>query len=214
MSAKRHQIGIIAVAEGIPLKVIDRFCAYIQQSKPSVGYTVKICMAAKQGVFYKTRYLNEALKELIPICETIIQTDIDLIIPPGLIDEAYKRVNTEKGNCYHHVLRYIKPEVIAGLEYNDFPFDEWLKLERRYNSGCFNCMTSETWQKSGGYHPDMCDWGNEDSWFRKKCQALGIRYTHNVDFPLVHINHPPRTPKNCGHNIGVVKRDDYLSNWL
>lgn len=208
------KVGIIAVAEGIDDKTIERFVSSIEKSNPSVSYTVKICKGNKSDKFYKTRHLNSALKELIPICEVIIQTDIDLIIPPGLIDEAYKRVKREPNNCYHHTLRYVEGESIQGLEYSDYPFADWLKLKWIYNSGCFNAMTSHTWKRSGGYHPDMCDWGNEDTWFMNKCKKKVIKYTCNSDFPLVHINHPPRTRKNVKHNKKIVKDSDYERDWL
>jgi hypothetical protein len=196
---------IIAIAQGIENETIERFVRLTNNSQKMKHFDIHIETGnADASKFYKTRLLNDCIKKYIKKYDFIIQTDIDLIIPFGLVDRTVK-VAAAGCNMSHCVLRYIKPEEIEGLSYDKFPWQKWKTYKKTYCSGCWNGATSETWRKSGGWNPDMFGWGAEDTEFKNRSIRRGVNWKNIYDMPLVHINHPPRTPVRPKDNMKFAK---------
>lgn len=208
---------VIVVAEGIEQAAIDRFSAFLRaslQGAMSIDILFSGAGEPRTGEFNKSKHLNTLLREAIDSYQIIVQTDIDLIMPPKLIPHAISCVANHKGLAYHHVLRHVEPAEIEGVEYKDFPFNEWKKRKFIYCSGCFNAMRSETWKQAKGYCEAMVEWGNEDTEFWNRSKRLGIHWMNDSNFGLVHINHPRRTRRNVEQNKQAGMKYHLKTNWL
>lgn len=209
-------VGIIAVAKNISIEIVDRFINSINKSLPSYEYAIHI--AGKDDTndkFYKTRILNAAIRKLVNDCDVIIQSDIDLLIPPKLIDYTYNK--SQSGVMIHSSLRHIKLDDINNLKYEDYPWDKWLQQKPVFCSGCWNGMSSTNWIKSKGYNELMFEWGAEDTEFYKRCSRYGIKYEVTNDFPLVHVHHDQRTSKRPKENMELSNKYpdwDWLADGL
>lgn len=210
---KAGNVCIIVAAQGIPKKTIQRFKESVFASNPARKPIIMI-KSGKEKRFYKTKILNRCLREAIPKFKVIIQTDIDLIVPPGLINKTCAALKQQPNNCYHHFLRYVDPSEIKGKKYGQFPWNKWVNLKAEFCSGCWNGMTSKMWKKSGGFNEQMFAWGAEDSEFYNRTVRKGIHWIKKKSFPLVHINHPKRQQKRARENgiLGKMFSDD--TDWL
>ena len=149
---------IVAVAQGIDDEVVERFVRFTNNSQKMRHFDIHVeCGDPSSNKFYKTRLLNDCMKSFIKRYDYIIQTDIDLIIPFGLVDKTV-RLATNDINMVHCVLRYIDPKEIDGLSYDRFPWERWLTQKKTYCSGCWNGATSAAWKRSGGWNLDMFGW--------------------------------------------------------
>jgi hypothetical protein len=165
---KRKDIAIIVAAQNIPKETINRFNTCIRSSNTKYSYDIKIG-SSDEPVFYKTKILNRLLRECFDHYQVIIQTDIDLIIPPGLINKTFESVVNGKHTAYHHSLRYIDPKLIQDLLYKNYSFSEWVQLPSTFCSGCWNGMSCTTWKNTRGYNEKMFAWGYEDTEFFNGC---------------------------------------------
>lgn len=209
----KKDICIIVAAQGIPKECIKRFKNSIVESKSK--YKVDIVIRGSQDKrFYKSRIINQCLRETIPNYKVIIQTDIDLVIPPRLIDKTYESLMNQPRNCFHHFLRYVDPEEVKGRHYKDYPFLRWLQLKPSFCSGCWNGMRADTWKRSGGLNEDMFGWGSEDTEFYNRSRRRGIHWINNRDFALVHINHPRRTTRRAKENFKLGNMYCDNTNWI
>lgn len=205
-------IAIIVVAQNISPQIIKRFENSIKYSHPQHSYQIVIGKS-DENIFYKTRILNELLRKCFDYFKVIIQTDIDLIIPPNIIDRTFEMVYQHDQQAYHHVLRYVDfPNDIR--KYSQYPFKEWIEVHPRFCSGCWNGLTPTGWKMSRGYNEDMSAWGNEDTEFYHRSMRLGIKWLKEDRFPLVHINHPPRQVDNSAKNIEIGNLYSDETDWL
>jgi len=209
----KKDVCIIVAAQGISKKVITRFRESVAASKPKCICDVMI-KCGREKKFYKTRIINDCLRKTLPKYKVIIQTDIDLLVPPKLIDKTFNMAMGQPSNCFHHFLRYVNPEEIKGKRYKDFPWHDWVHLKADFCSGCWNGMTGEAWKKSGGLNEDMFAWGAEDTEFYNRSKRKGIRWINCKDFALVHINHPRRQKKRAKENFEVGRLYSDQTNWL
>lgn len=204
---------IIAAAQGISKDVINRFRDCIKYSRPSVSYDVRIGNS-KEKKFYKTKILNQLLRDNLKNYSVIIQTDIDLVVPHGLIDFTCEMLRKQHNNGFHHNLRYVDPQEIKGIVYKDYPWNRWKTLPTTFCSGCWNGMYSKVWRKSCGWCEDMFAWGSEDSEFYNRSLRKGIRWMKCDKFPLVHINHKPRQRKRANQNMSEAKKYSDKTDWI
>jgi len=210
---KASNVCIIVAAQGISKKTIQRFKESIYNSKPTRTPTILV-RSGKEKKFYKTKILNRCLRDMMPKFEYIIQTDIDLIVPPGLINQTCNALKQQPNNCYHHFLRYVDPSEIKGKRYGQYPWSEWINLKADFCSGCWNGMTSKTWKQTGGYNEQMFAWGAEDTEFYNRTRRKGIRWMNKKSFALVHINHPRRQQRRQKENFASAQLFSDETNWL
>jgi hypothetical protein len=212
------EVIIVVIAQGIDQSVVDRFVRFANCSKKNKDFDIHVESGnPNEEKFYKSRLLNKCINKFKNEYKYIIQTDIDLIVPYGLVDRTLKIASGSNANMVHCLLRYIEPEEIQDLEYDKFPWETWVRKERTYCSGCWNGATVEAWKKSGGWNSHMYDWGYEDTEFRERSKRRGIRWKNIYDMPLVHVNHPNRTPRRTRDNKDTIKkfkpRHDFLKEW-
>lgn len=200
-------VGIMVVAQRIEQATLDRFSACVAASKPKCSYTIHFLSTRdpnEQAVFNKSKLLNTGIRTLTPLNYTVlIQADVDLIVPPGLIDRTLVVGNQPNTCFYNHHIR-IAPDLLPVLP-EGYKQIHWIRLALRHKpehaNGCWNGMRPETWLKSGGYNEWMTEWGNEDDEFRRRCgRKKKITFIDCREFPLIHYNHPPRTKVNAKKN--------------
>ena len=176
---RRAPVGVAVPAYGVPQEVVERF----MQNIPG-GVPVAVHNRPVAGVFNLARAKNRAIRELLDTCNIVAATDIDCLIPPGLLESLPNQV--KDGVAVWNPARNVH-------ELNGDSWDQWQKLPlRKTGKGSFVAMTSDDWRKTGGFDERYCyGWGDEDIAFARRRKAMGIRTTQ-IDYPLVHIMHPRR----------------------
>jgi hypothetical protein len=205
---------IIVIAQGVAEGVVERFVRSVHLSNPRVPTEIRIDSSAPSDPFCKAAALNHLLRETLDQYRVVIQTDIDLLIPPGLIDQSYQATLSHDKIAYHHVLRHVFPAEIEGKLYKDYDFKGWQNRKAIFCSGCWNAMNAISWKRTGGYHEEMVGWGYEDTYFLEKSKAMGVRWIVDAQFGLVHVNHPNRTKRNVAENRTVASKYEMRSDWL
>jgi len=214
-------IGILVVADGLGESIRKRLKYCLTASKPRASFDVLIMgntEPREKGVkFNKCKLLNNGLRQLFDGgYKVIIQTDIDLICPPALIDKTFE-LAMNNNICVHSSMRRISPEEYARYkEYRQYPFNRWKKIKPIYATGCWNGMKPNLWKKSGGFNPSMVEWGFEDRSHRNACIQRGIRWKDLHKFPLMHVDHPKRTKNVSLRNMEMEKKAkrEGKMNWL
>jgi len=205
-------IGIIAVAVGIEGSIVERF----RDSLPDNTLYVDIVydrLYLRGSLLNKSMALNDSIKSYLILDEVIlICTDIDMLIPPGLIEHVEDKL--EKGTNLWVRCRNIDE---ADIEPRDW--DKWLELPIRTSGmGSFNAMYAEDWIKSGGWDERLIGWGGEDDVFKLRREQAGIKTVICDSFPLMHVNHPPRQNKGTfrGGNQEAIAlgMSGEFYNWL
>ena len=225
MSSKKN-VGIMVVGQFIDPEIIHRFKKCIDLSRPKVTYDVHILSTNDKGQkpnrFNKSKILNKGIKKL---CngdyEVVIQTDIDLVVPPGLVDESY-RMAMEGKVCYHNNHRRITASKILNFPplpngYKDMDWEYMKTFAVEASNGCWNAIQSQMWWETGGFNEDCVNYAREDDDWARRSKIYGkILFIVTKEFPLMHINHPQRNTNNRRHNAMVIKRalDAGKINWL
>lgn len=206
-------IAILVVAQNIQEATRHRFRECLRKSNPSVPY--EICMMTSNSgehyqTFNKCKLLNKGIRGLTKTHDIIVQCDIDMVIPPGLLDKSHEYV-TSMPCCFYNFVYKIDPTSLPRLpeEYDKIDWD-WVKTQRPIAAaGSWNCMESEYWILSGGYNEYMTEWGWEDDEFRRRCSRRTpkeFKFFNYNRFPLIHVNHPRRTKYHQRENIRADRR--------
>jgi len=200
-------IGIAIAAGGIPDTTLYRCLRSIGDSGIETDYMVA-SDRHKEEPFSRAACRNRAMKKLIPHCDKIVCIDVDVLIPPGLVDAADKYIAPLKAfwaKCYH--LKKFTGE---------YHWDKW-KVGRPYGPGAFIGMTTEDWIRVGGWDERLVGWGHEDTVLRRMRQKCGIS-THCTTFwPLVHVDHAPyskRSGSRARHNRWIGMHHPPPRNFL
>ncbi len=220
----KDKIGITAPAFNMDNKLEKRFKDYLISSVSQSNLTCDIYLTKLESEvlheeskqFSRSKALNSGIKELIDHgVDVIVCTDIDMIMPPKLLRYAYdKSISTNK-NIFS-MTRFIDEQ-----EFNRF-YPDWKIFIRRPAAhsgyGGFNAMTVEMWKKSGGWPEELFEWGYEDISFREKLISRDIDTITLINFPLLHINHPPRSniqQQSQRRNVDAANLTDInTTNWL
>lgn len=194
------KIAILTIAQNIPKEIIHRYQECVKKSKPS--HKVDICFMGsktprkKNQPFNKCKLLNRGIRKLHKLgYDFIIQSDIDLIVPPNLIDTTVK-LSTERQSCFYNYHRRIDPKDLPKLpeDYNKINWKKYSKYEPEGANGCWNGMSTEMWMSSGGYNENVIEWGKDDDIFRRTARIhFGIGFFNYNKFCIIHVNHPTRT---------------------
>ena len=221
--SKKKKIAIMTVAQNISKVITDRYqkCVELSGSK----YPLDIFFMGQKNPrdsktpFNKCKLLNRGIKKLHDMgYEFIIQSDIDLIVPPKLIDTTYE-VSTTKNICFYNFHRRIDPKHLPTLPdgYHSMDWEKYSKFETESANGCWNGMSTEMWMRSGGYNENMIEWGKEDDAFRRTASKhFGIGFLNYNKFCLIHVNHAPRTKDMRKRNQQCEIRNfrEGKINWL
>jgi hypothetical protein len=217
------QVGIFVVAQNISDSVVQRFQGCLEKSNPTVSYDVFILRTQKKEKhFNKSKLLNKGIKTLAKgQYEVLIQTDIDLIIPPGLVDHSYEIAKTGRV-CFHNDMRKVNIDDIPGFpklpsQYAKIDWSIFKKVPFIFASGCWNTMQSPYWWDTGGWNEMMIEWGREDDdWRNRAKKHHGIKFIDSKKFELIHYNHPPRTKDLRCRNDAKAKEaaKKGISSWI
>lgn len=216
------KVAIMAVAQNISNDIKRRFQECIIRSKPSVGFDVYLLGAKNnrtKGPFNKSKLLNKGIKKLVPHgYEVIIQADIDLVVPPGLVDKTYEYAMTGKV-CFYNCHRRIDPEHLPRLpeDYDSMDWKKYMSFDWEAANGCWNGIQARYWMDTGGYNEDMIEWGKEDDDWRRRAAKFGkVGFKNWNKFCLIHVNHPQRTKdmrkRNRQCEMRSLKKGKW--NWL
>lgn len=217
-------IAIFVVADNISENIVSRFksCINLSGSKHSVDIYVLSDSRKQNEPFNKSKILNNGIRKLInKKYEVLIQTDIDLIVPPELINYSYKEAMKNKV-CFHNdmIKLYEKdyPELSKLPEnYNNINWNKYKKNSFIFASGCWNAMQTKYWYETGGFNEYMIEWGREDDdWRNRTRKQSNIPFIDSKKFSLIHINHLPRTKDLRWRNdkMSIKATKEGIKNWL
>lgn len=194
---------IIAVAVDIPRPIISRFTAEVlNDTEVAVAPHIVTGPPVNGGPFNKARCLNRAIRVALRTHDVIVCTDIDMLVPPGLI--AHTAEHVRSGYCVWAVARNISPHDIEPRRWT-----EWLDLPLRWSGkGSWSAMTADDWRKTGGWDERLTGWGGEDDAFFERRERLGIKTLQVTQFPLMHVNHEPRLWRSPAHPEGCGNPDN------
>lgn len=214
----KPEVAIFIVGNNIDQKIIERFIASISGSEKSIPLDILIGNHENpQEIFRKTTIFNDILREGIRKYKFMIQTDVDMFIPPNLIQHTVNCIS-ERDICYHSEFRYTEPdEIDRWLQrgYENIPWNEILNRPVKAATGAWNGMNIRTWIKSNGFNEEIYNLGGPDTEFNLRSLQLNIRWKREKIFPLSHINHPRRSvPKQGELNMKISKNNPHNYNWL
>ena len=195
-----NKVGIIVIAVGIENPVIERFASTLDDSaiKP---YTLKIVTSEsymENGLLNKSKALNDGLRQMLDNNDIVACTDIDMLIPPGLVQHTLD--NLKRSTNLWAVCRNISEDKILPREWK-----EWCNLPlRKTGTGSWNAMYKEDWFKSGGWDERLVGWGGEDEVFYARREQMGIKNIMCNQLPLMHVNHLSRQNKDK-HKLGNME---------
>lgn len=209
-------IGIVVVAVNIEPEIVARFESTLFLSVRShTRYHLRVMKDnsyVEDGLLNKSRALNDGVRELIEHCRVVVCTDIDMLVPPSLVD--YTVANIKPMNNLWVVCRDIDERDIYPRRW-----EEWMKLPCRPSGyGSWNTMLAEDWIRSGGWDERLTGWGGEDDVFKHRRTQQGIHTVVCEMFPLMHIVHAPRQNKTEIHGGNqeavTIGKSGPDRNWL
>jgi hypothetical protein len=204
-------LGVAVAARGIDQSIIDRFTESLKQTGFR-DYRLSIEEGPAVGTLNISRAKNRAIRLLLETCDSIVITDIDMLIPPGLLEKTQAIVRD--GHAVWCPCRNIDDPL------TDRKWNEWERLPiRETGTGSWIAMTASDWKRCGGFNETCYGYGGEDDAFCKRQHELGI-HTVRIEMPLVHVNHPFRgkhwKQKRSEENlrIGTQYRANYFTDTL
>jgi len=219
------QVGLFVVAQNISKESIDRFRGCLEASNPTVSYDLHVLQTndpEQKKQFNKSKLLNKGIKILAKgQYEVLIQTDIDLIIPPEIVDHSYEVAKSGRF-CFHNDMRKVNIDNISGFpklpsEYDKIDWTIFKKIPFIFASGCWNAMQYEYWWETGGWNEMMIEWGREDDdWRNRTRKRTTIKFQDSKKFNLIHWNHQPRTKDLRWRNdkMAKVANSKGIKSWL
>jgi hypothetical protein len=219
LSTGKNKIAILVVSNQIGQKTQDQFVWNIKASEPKLPFDLFLGSHSNMNeTFRKTTILNDMLRETLDKYDCVVQTDIDMLIPPNLIRITLEHSKVDN-LCYHCNYRYVEENEFIKWKTNGWKFIDWVSLVQRpcfKASGSWNGMNSKTWRKSNGFCEAIFNLGGPDTEFFRRCIKLGIDWKQDNGLALSHINHPRRRKiaKQGKKNLEIAKRFPIDYNWL
>lgn len=203
------KISILAIAINIHADIINRFLSYSEKMDVKIITENDGLFITKDNTgeyFNKCKALNYGLSKLIKDgYDAIIQTDIDMIFHPILINKSIEQLKLNK-----HVFCYCR-----NSDYDNLSWEKYNSLPLRMSGvGAWNGLLSKDWIRTGGYNEDLYGWGQEDDEMHDRINRLKIPKNIIKNIPLVHINHPRRTQSRIELNKQTRIRTKYNKNFL
>lgn len=214
----KAELAVFIVNNNIDNRITERFIASIRGGEREIPLDILIGSHANPNeVFRKTTIFNDILRQGIKEYKVMIQTDVDMFVPPGLIRHT-RDVVTNKDVCYHSEFRYTEPEEIDKLlasGYKNIPWKAILTRPCKAATGAWNGMNIKTWIRSNGFNEEIYNLGGPDTEFNLRSLKLNIKWIREKTFALSHVNHPRRSiPKQGQLNMTNAKKYSTDYNWL
>ena len=186
-------LGIVVAAVGIADEVRDRFVATLRRTTPLDTFELSVVIRSFGG-FSRAKARNVGILGLFPACRAIVCTDVDMLVPPGLVEHTQRAVTD--GTAVWAKCRNLPAEKADVLSW-----EEWLELPiREDGTGSWVAMTAADWLKVGGWDQRLTGHGGEDDILALRRTERGIKTLELRQFPLMHVNHPPRDRRIAGGN--------------
>jgi hypothetical protein len=214
----KSQIAIIVAAHNINKDIIDRFIWFAKNSESNLAFDIILgSHESSKETFRKTTILNDILRENLANYNIFIQTDIDMLIPPHLIQYTSHIASTDN-LCFHCNYRYVEAEEAdkwTSGPYFSIPWRE-ISLRKKFSaSGSWNGLNRTSWIKTHGFNESIYNLGGPDTEFYMRSVKLGIRWLQDNNIPLSHINHKRRSvPKQGKQNMNTAKQFPTNYDWL
>lgn len=208
----------MVVTNHIDPKIIDRFVWSASNSEKSQPFDIYFgCHSNPNEPFRKTTILNDILREILPTHTYIIQTDIDMLIPFGLINMTMENLKSSN-TCYHCNYRYVEDKEVDQWKRCGYQTIPWVEIQKRKlfcASGSWNGMDNLTWRRSNGFCEAIYYLGGPDTEFYRRSIQQGIVWRQDNAQALAHINHKRRSvPKQGKKNLTMSKRYPKDYNWI
>ena len=179
---------LIAPAVSIDEQIIKRFLNFEKPECSCLVYIITAGVARRSWNLSKAK--NDGIRACMDRAKIITCTDIDYIIPPGLIDF----VNQCGPREHMWVLRRnIRPAAVPKRNW-----EYWQTIKTRENClGSWNTMSAASWKFVGGWDERCHGWGFEDYALHRQIKHMGIFTTTIRHFPLMHVIHGSNERKFC-----------------
>jgi len=209
------KIAIMVVANNVSKDVLKRFLWACEKSEKVLPFDVIVGNHREpEQKFHKTVILNDMLRSYKGKYEVLVQTDIDMLVPPRLITDTY-RYCLRSNDCYHCNYYLIEPKELKDKLYKDIPWNKIQQRQVRAASGSWNGLCSRMWSESGGFCEAISLLGGPDSEFYMRTRKKNIRWYITSKFVLGHVNHPRRKVKKQGKkNLSIARKYPRDYNWL
>tara|TARA_R100001244_G_scaffold76387_1_gene60671 strand:+ start:93 stop:794 length:702 start_codon:yes stop_codon:yes gene_type:complete len=192
MSEKKNKAVVFATVNGIEERVIKRFLEINRHYAPKYIDIKVHTSEPTEDPFNLALAINDGVREYSPHYDVIMKTDVDMIISPDLMGEAYE--------CARHTGRALRSWIRLCEEENPFledlkniPWSKVSEIKPRVGYGAFMAMNSQTWFDSGGFAECCWGWGGEDNAFIEKItEMMSIKLTVAKSHPIIHIKHEQR----------------------
>jgi hypothetical protein len=214
----KSEIAIIVVNHNVDPKIQERFIWSVKGSAGKIPVDIILGRHTdKNSVFRKTTILNDILRKNIDSYKYIVQTDIDMLIPPHIINNTVSKVQ-DHVRCFHVNYRYVEAEEVNAwmkLGYASTPWKDISKRPLFRASGSWNGMNRDCWKKSNGFCEEIFNLGGPDTEFYIRTVKNQIPWYKDDSTPLAHINHPRRSvPKQGEKNMTLAGKFKNDFNWL
>lgn len=209
------RIALMTVANSVSADVVDRFVWGAKHSEQNIPFDIYIGDHKDETQkFYKTVILNDILRNILDKYDVLVQTDIDMLIPPNLIKRTLQFCSL-RNNCFHCCFHHLNLKEIPNMKYKHINWNEIKKKKVISASGSWNGMNRDLWKKSGGFSEVIFNLGGPDSEFYMRTRSQGIVWTVVNTFPLCHISHKRRSPQRRGRkNLSLARKYPKSYNWL
>ncbi len=189
-------IGIVVAAVGIPEEICSRFMETLKTTTPE-GVVCTIVTETED--FTRSKCRNQGIRSMLGKCRVVVCVDVDMLIPPGLVQYALKTV--EDGKALWAKCRNLELALISALHW-----DEWKSLPvRESGTGSWVAMTVADWLKTGGWDERLTGYGGEDDVLVTRREEQGITTEVTRDFPLMHVNHSDRDQRTTESRLANLK---------
>lgn len=180
-------LGIVAVAVGIPESVQNRFTFTLQATTPP-GFELRV--VTEMDGFTRSKGRNLGISTLLGKCRVIVCTDIDMLIPAGLVEYTQNEVTDGWA-------LWAKCRNVPASQADSLNWEAWKKLPvREMGRGSWIAMTAADWLKTGGWDERLAGYGAEDNVLEIRRAERGIETKVTRDFPLMHVDHARRDARS------------------
>ena len=177
---------IFTMEQDIAPHVVERWREHYEATCPP--WMKPWCFPASKKPFNIGAEINHGVSEGIKFgYDVVIKTDIDCLASRDLLVAAYERCRTPG-----HGMR-------AWPRYTDevnWDHDAVLKMPHRQCDGAWMALHVSDWVRVGGVSEVTREWGGDDTEFFERAAAKGVKIHTAKMYPLLHINHEPRSWRN------------------
>ena len=178
-----YDLGIVTPAVGIDTSTISRFVNSILDDKTArCSFIIYVQTEGRAGRdFNVAQAKNRGIMAIIQRCRAICCTDVDHVVPPGLLDYTVRMTTSD------HL--WVLHRDVTAKDVSKKAWEEYLRLKVDQCPASWNSLSSRNWFKIGGWDERCYGWGGEDDILHVRIRQAGIRTIACSDWPLCHVFH-------------------------